>query len=260
MKRNTCRPILLAGLCLTLASLACDAIIEPTPTPTPTPVPPTLTPTSTVTPTLTPTPTATPTPTPTPTPAPGDVLLRDDFSDPDSGWAVIEYENGDVGYGDGYYFTETTEEAGMVWGVASQSFSDVVIEVEATQVEAPANNNNGFGVMCRVQESNDGYLLRISGDGYAAIHRILGGSFDALVDWEESPAINQGAAVNSLRVVCDGSTLALYVNGELVAEATDTTFVEGDIGLAATTFEPEERTEIRFDNLLVKLAGGEVAE
>ena len=248
MEFNRFRLILIALGVLALASLACEAIVEPTPTPTHTPAP-------TSTPMPTPTPSPTPTPTPTPTPAPGDILLRDDFSDPDSGWTVLEYEAGSVGYGDGYYFLETFEKAGTVWGVAGQSFSDIAIEVEATQVEAPENNNNGFGVMCRVQENDDGYLLRISGDGYYAIHRILEGGFEALMDWETSPAINQGNVVNELRVVCDGSTFSLFVNDELLAEATDTTFTQGDIGLAATTFEEEQQTEIRFDNLTVTKAG-----
>jgi hypothetical protein len=190
---------------------------------------------------------------PTATPSPGDVLLREGFGDPDSGWTVLEFEAGSVGYGDGYYFAETTEDGGMVWGTASWNYADVALEVDVTQVEGPADDNNGFGVMCRVQQDNGGYLLRISGDGYAAIHRIAGGEFEALVDWEMSPAINQGDALNRLRVVCDGPTLALFVNDELVAEATDESYVEGDIALAATTFEEGQRTEIHFDNLVVSV-------
>jgi hypothetical protein len=147
-----------------------------------------------------------------------------------------------------------------MWGLANRSFSDLVIEVDATQVSAPANNNNAYGVMCRVQPSgNDGYLLRISGDGFYAVHKIADGNFEELVEWTRSEAIWQGNATNHLRAVCDGADLALFVNGELVAQASDATFLEGDIALTATTFE-EELTEVHFDNLVVSAPAEGVAE
>lgn len=258
---------------LIIVSLACGSlpsIIEPpteTPTATQTPSPtatrtPTPTPTLTSTPTATPTPTptATSTPTPTPTPAPGDVLLREDFSDPASGWKVGDYEEGGLGYEDGYYFVTSVQEDQMMWGTLKRrDFPNVVIEVEATQVEAPSNQNNAYGVMCRVQPNDDGYLLRVSGDGYYAITFIDDGEFNYLVDWATSPHVNQGNATNQLRAVCDGPRLALYVNEMLVAEVEDTTFTDGEIGLTATSYE-EEMTEVHFDDLVVKLGGASEEE
>jgi hypothetical protein len=180
-------------------------------------------------------------------------LFEDDFSDPSSGWEVGDYSDGSLGYSDGGYLVTATLEDTYIWGVANQFFSDIVIEVDATELSAPANDNNAYGVMCRVQPNGkDGYALRISGDGYYAIHLISDG-FEALVDWTASDAIRQGNATNHLRAVCDGSSLVLFVNGELVAEASDTTFTEGDIALSATTFEAEP-TEVLFDNLVVSRA------
>jgi hypothetical protein len=149
------------------------------------------------------------------------------------------------------YFVTSTAEEQIMWGLANQSFSDVVIEVDAMQVSAPSNDNNAYGVMCRVQTNGkDGYMLRISGDGYSSIHKVVDGNLEVLVDWAESEAIRQGNAMNRLRAVCDGSAVALFANGELVAEARDTTFTDGDIALTATTFE-DEATEVHFDNLVV---------
>jgi hypothetical protein len=119
----------------------------------------------------------------------------------------------------------------------------------------PPNDNNAYGIICRDQPNDDGYLMRISGDGFYAITLINEGEFSYLVDWERSPHIKQGNAKNHLRAVCDGPRLALYVNGELVAETEDTTFAVGDVGLTATSFE-EEMTEVHFDNLVVKMGGG----
>jgi len=188
--------------------------------------------------------------TPSGEPAPSPVLYQDNFDDPNSGWEVADYEEGETGYGEGVYYVTSETETKMVWGVASQSFSDTAIEVDATQISAGPENNNAYGVMCRTQADNDAYLLRVSGDGFYAIHRIVEGEFEPLVDWTRSPLVEQGEATNHIRAVCDGTRLALYVNGELLAEAQDATYAEGDIGLTATTFEPEA-TEVHFDNLVV---------
>ncbi|HIE39242.1 MAG TPA: hypothetical protein EYH30_04900 [Anaerolineales bacterium] len=217
------RDLLIAFGLVALLTLSCKAITDGEPPPIGTPAPP---------------------------PPSGGPLLQDDFSDPGSGWEIGDYSGGSVGYAEGAYFVTATEAGSLMWGLAYRDFSDLVIEVDAIQVSAPPNDNNSYGVMCRVQADDDGYLLRISGDGYYAIHRIVGGEFEPLVDWTTSDAIRQGNATNHLRVVCDGTHLALVVNGRLLAEVEDATYTSGDIALTATTFE-EEPTEVRFDNLVV---------
>ncbi|HEY73031.1 MAG TPA: protein kinase [Thermoflexia bacterium] len=179
-----------------------------------------------------------------------EIILQDDFSDSSSGWEVGNYDTGDVGYTEGAYFVTSTENEQMMWGLANDSFDDTIVEVDATQISAPDNDNNAYGVMCRVQSNDDGYLLRVSGDGYYAIHVIVENEFNPLVDWTTSDAINQGDATNHIRAVCDGANLTLTVNGELLAEAEDYTFAEGDIALTTTTFE-EDPTEVHFDDLVV---------
>ncbi len=77
---------------------------------------------------------------------------------------------------------------------------------------------------------------------------------EPLVDWTSSDLINQGDATNHLRAACDGSDLVLFVNGELLGEASDSTFSEGDIALTASSYEEGESTEVHFDNLVVRAA------
>src|SRR5690606_26566051 len=119
-------------------------------------------------------------------------------------------------------------------GLAGQNFADVMIDVQATQIIAPDNDNNGYGVMCRIQDDGKtGYLLRISGDGFASIYLAAEDGFVELAAWTATDAINLGNATNHIQVLCEGSRLALMVNDELVVEAEDDTLVEGDIALAA---------------------------
>ncbi|MFN3763641.1 MAG: hypothetical protein ACK4WK_10650 [Anaerolineae bacterium] len=180
------------------------------------------------------------------------VLFRDDFSDPKSGWEVGEYDAGKVGYGDGYYYVISYGGSKTMWGVANRSFTDVVIEVDATQVSAPTNNNTDYGVICRMAdpESGVGYYLLISGDGYYAIAKGTDAGFEWLVDFTKSSAIRQGNTSNHIRAVCNGSKLSLTVNGTLLAEAKDSEFTGGYIALTATSYE-DTPTEVRFDNLVV---------
>ncbi len=185
------------------------------------------------------------------TPPGGGLLFQDDFSDTSTGWEVGTYQTGAVGYADGQYFVTSIDMEQFMWGIAGQSFTDTLIEVDATQLSAPSNDNNAYGVMCRVQDDLvSGYLFQVSGDGYANILRSDPEVFESLVSWSTSEAVIQGNSTNHLQVICDGPRLALIVNGELVAETTDTTYTAGDIALTATTFE-KDSTEIRFDNLVV---------
>jgi serine/threonine-protein kinase len=178
-------------------------------------------------------------------------LFQDDFSSPTSGWEVGEYEMGSVGYKDGVYSVVALGDSATMWGVANVSFEDVVIEVAAVPVSAPANNNNDYGIICRNQPGGlDGYYLLVSGDGGYAILKAEGGEFGALVDWTASASVNKGSTRNYLRAICEGEHLALYVNGELLAEADDATFSRGDIAFTATSYE-DEPTEVHFDNMVV---------
>lgn len=178
-------------------------------------------------------------------------LLQDDFSDTSTGWEIGDYQGGSVGYGDGVYTVTSTEEGGTMWGLAGRNFGDVDVTVEATQISGPDNDNNGYGVGCRIQANDDGYYMRISGDGYYSIARTEDGEFVYLVDWETSSRINKGNATNTIRVVCSGETLELYVNDRRLASVTDSSYTTGDVTLTATTFETTPTT-VHFDNIVVR--------
>jgi hypothetical protein len=186
----------------------------------------------------------------------GSLPYLEDFSSSSSGWEVGEYDNGSVGYTNGEYFVTATSQGIFMWGQAMRNFSDIDITVTASQLQGPSNDNTGYGVMCRVRydPQNDllyGYSLRISGDGYYAIHKFTGSEIVDIVPWTTSPAIVLGNSSNSMRVTCDGSYLALYANGVVLAEANDSEFSSGDIAFSGTNYE-EGFSEFRFDDLAVR--------
>jgi hypothetical protein len=186
-------------------------------------------------------------------PDPASILLQDDFSNSASGWETGSYDTGSVGYKDSAYSVRSLGDGNTMWGVANLSFDDVVVDVDAVQVEAPSNNNNGYGVACREQggANANAYFLMISGDGAYSIIKSVEGDFEWLVDWTFSDVILKGNAGNHIRAVCDGTTLALFANGQSLATVEDGTYTSGDIALAAVSLEEGEPTEIVFDNLVV---------
>ena len=100
------------------------------------------------------------------------------------------------------------------------------------------------------RNEGDGYLFLIQGGGQFSIMRARGRNLTPLVNWTASDAIKQGMQTNTLRAVCVGNYLAFYVNGTFVGEATDDTYRDGQVGLAASAAD-RLGTIIQFDNLTV---------
>ncbi len=177
-----------------------------------------------------------------------EVLLSETFDSEDA-WEIYSDANSDLKVVDGVYQIEVND-AGYIWGQNDLKTEDVTIEVEATQLSD--FDENGYGIICRADANNngDGYYFLISGDGYASIRKGDGADVPELTEWTKYSAINKGQATNKIKAVCAGDQLALYVNDELVAEATDSTFPSGFTALTAVA-EEGGNARITFDNLTI---------
>ncbi len=111
---------------------------------------------------------------------------------------------------------------------------------EVTPEVSPADPRN----------EGDGYLFLIQGNGQFGIFRARGRNLTPLVNWTRSDAVHQGIAQNTIRAVCVGNYLAMYVNGTFVGEARDDSYAQGQVGLAASAAN-RLGTLIQFDNLTV---------
>lgn len=202
---------------------------------------------------------------PTSTPQPGGedipdygygpfILMKDDFSDPASGWEEYSNEDGQAGYSDGVYLVETYNPDIYAWGVAGQHYDDIRIEVDVTITQTNSALNDGFGVDCRTQENGDGYGFRISSDGYASIEVFEDNEGSLIADWIATDAIHTDGSPNHLTVICQGDHLSLLVNDMNVAEAEDDTFSSGDIALSAIAYD-EGSIIAEFDDIIVQQLG-----
>lgn len=181
-----------------------------------------------------------------------DIIFKDDFSDPSSGW---DHRNDSEGvtdyYNDGYRIQVNTDNRFFFANPGLTDLpNDVSIEVEVTKIGG--SDDNSFGIICRYQDVNNFYRFIATSDGYAGIILVQNDtttnlSGETLVS---ITAVNPGNTSNKLRVDCIGNTLSLYVNGEKVLTEEDSTHSNGDVGLFAGTYE-EPGTEILFDNFVV---------
>lgn len=165
---------------------------------------------------------------------------------------------------------------------AKPYFADFDLRVQATPIDGPQDNNNGYGVIFRLQnkdnsspDDDDFYLFLVSSDGYYRVVRAFNREQTELSTWIPSPAVNQGLNVtNWLRVVAKGDQFQFYINGQQVQlcipddptqkstyttaclggkmldSLVDDSIPNGQIGVAAQTFD-EAGVVVDFDNLVV---------
>lgn len=179
-----------------------------------------------------------------------DILFEDDFEDAASGWNRVAAVSGESDYADGMYRILVNDTNLDIWARPGLTYTDAIIEVDAIKVGGERNNR--FGIVCRVVGPTNFYTLLISSDGFYGIGKVKGDQF-SLIDmksFQPAASIRQGSAINHLRADCIGDTFTLYVNGQKIAEAKDSEYTYGDVGLLAGSYDTPG-VDIRFDNFIV---------
>lgn len=181
----------------------------------------------------------------------GGALFSDEFDGAvDCDWQLYSGRGVSEVIENGVLRIETNQPGLIGWTLAGQEVDDVIITTRAYQVEGP--DDNAFGIICRYQNPDNYYVFLISSDGHYAIGKFRSGSdgIEYLTGeglYTPSDVINTGQATNDIQASCVGNQLSLSVNGVLVDSVTDPTFVIGDIGLGASTFQPGTAI-IEFEN------------
>lgn len=188
-------------------------------------------------------------------------LALDEPFDAINAWETYTSRTGSLRITDGRYEVRFREANLLLWGQNTAVHRDVAIEVQTRMLSREPDN--GYGLMCRADPANtiDGYYFLISGEGRYTIFVFNEGERRDLVPWTQSDVINTGLADNTLIAVCQGDYLALYANDQLLAETRDSTFSEGNAGMAATVYVEGEDVYVAFDNLRIwELSGAPPAD
>jgi len=220
---------------------------EPTATATSKPRPgattaPTAIPTLTVAPTSTVPPVA---------PKPPHDLLTfvDDFSNPDSGWEVVNKENRERYYEKGELIYWVKMRNWTTWSSGTLGiFSDFTFEAEARLVEGPAQAR--YGLMFWKLDNNNFYYFFIDGEGQYKVGKMKDGEWQQVEgrDWLPSSYIGPGKATNRLKVVATGPHMSFYVNDHYLTTVEDGDLRAGQIGLIADAPREVESFKAAFDN------------
>lgn len=134
------------------------------------------------------------------------------------------------------------EMVGMVY-VAGQEWGDYVYSVDILP-----EGNLEVGVVFRYNKGNFYRFRFLSGEYNPVATRLLErieGDKTVVLDKQDGPGYESGRWYN-VQVVADGENLAVYLNGELILQATDRSLRQGKIGVYALS-----EGYVYFDNIRV---------
>jgi hypothetical protein len=243
--------VLLCIFAIGLTSCLPSPTVEPLPTDTPTP-------TITVTPTVVwfpPTETATPPPTvvASPTqefrPGIGNLILEDDFSDPDT-WLIGQMPNGLVSLGNNELSLALTQPKGYIFSVRNQPTLDNFY-AEITVSPNLCTGLDEYGMLVRYNGPADFYRFSLSCNGQVRLDKIYGGGGSSPQPWMFSTSVPTGSPSTSrLGVWVVGQELRFFINDEFQFSITDRTFSRGMFGVFARS-AGETAVTVSFSNLAV---------
>jgi hypothetical protein len=181
------------------------------------------------------------------------VLLSDDFStvrwgtgtDADSS---IEYANNAlqmIVYTQNYFVWSTPDAA---------NYQNV--HLESTVLNNGTDSTTAFGIICNKQGSTSSFnYLVITPAGEYAIARATEGQSDVFLtnndQWGVSDLITKNAGSYRVGADCGNGNLTLYVDGQQVASAADSTYTSGGVALMVWSGEEATTTDVSFDDFLM---------
>jgi hypothetical protein len=132
------------------------------------------------------------------------VLFQDDFSQTSSGWDRYTGDDAITDYNNGVYRMWVNSDNTDIWANPGLNFQDVRVEVKATKIAGP--DDNDFGVICRYQDVENFYFMIVSSDGYYGIGAVEAGEqfADSLIGKGELRAVGKAASRVVRSTIPDG--------------------------------------------------------
>jgi hypothetical protein len=170
----------------------------------------------------------------------------DDFSNPASGWPVMQTSIGSWGYVNGMYRLQILTPQYTIFAGNNLYAGDFQAEVSAYS-DTPSIDNYGiyFGYINGVGR----YFFDVSpNSGSFSLwrHDDVQNTWIAVVGWTYSSAILTSSQTNLLKVTRSGSTITMYSNQLQLSQVVDSTLGAGYVGMA--TASNYANAEAFFDN------------
>jgi hypothetical protein len=162
-------------------------------------------------------------------------VFRDDFSDSGSGWidtqvadhnakGIALYNN------DGGYQMTPVDDATYGIVPAPKQAGGADVQVEAGLFLYTGVGQGTGGVVCRHRDNDNFYAFMVSGGHGYAVLKVQGGKAETLASGRFEGTMPNIADLR-IGARCEGSALKLMLDGNVVAEASDSAHAAGQVGL-----------------------------
>ncbi len=177
-------------------------------------------------------------------PDPDAVLARSvtaDLAGTNGPFPTFDDSAGSGYYGNGVYtLVSKPADSKTVSGFGQEDFGGNA-SVSATIDSSGAPTDSGFGLVCRMQDGENYYRFGIGNDGTYSIAVVEDNEATLLTSddgfWSDSDLVDEAARTFDIEARCDGDTLELSVDDEVVDSVTDDTYASGSVGVFSATFD-----------------------
>lgn len=182
------------------------------------------------------------------------VLLSDDFST--ARWGTGTDADSSVEYANSALQMIVYTKNYFVWSTPPGGQTYQNTHTEVTVINNGTDSTTAFGIICNKQGSTSSFnYLVMTPAGEYAIARATEGQSDVFLtnndQWGTSDLIAKNATSYRVGADCVNGTLTLYVDGQQIASASDTTYPSGGVALMLWSGEEATNTNVSFDDFLM---------
>lgn len=176
-------------------------------------------------------------------------LLRDDFSNSSSGWGTGTDSYSSVEYADGGLKFELYEPLYITWSTPDEEVYENV-HLEVSVQDQSSDLETMFGFICNEQNSTNAfYYVGVSpSSGYYAFIKSSVALDDVYLQEGTSSVVSDAGSSMRLGMDCGTSSMALYVNGQMVDSVFDSSYPSGSVGLFAASDDESSSSTVIFDD------------
>jgi hypothetical protein len=178
------------------------------------------------------------------------VVFEENFVDNRHNWFEGDEKDASYNVQNGKYVFEQKRATGS-WFSWPQDSSITLdpqqnFKIESTLTKIAGIDDNAYEIVWGVKDVNNCYKFGVDGNGYYVYSKFENGTWSALIDWTESPAIQKQNATNTLAVAKSGDKLQFSINGQVVNESPFQPFFGDTIG-----FSLNNNMRVEIKNLIV---------
>jgi hypothetical protein len=180
--------------------------------------------------------------------------ISDDFRRDSGTWDTQSHDFGNYYYEGRALNIEATQKESIVWSAYYENkqavdpvqFGDFYAEFDTSFVTYTGENT--AGLVFRLVDTDNFYKFVVDEIGYLQLQKRVDGDYSDIIEWTLTDAVDDTeGATNRIGILAEGSTLALSINGTVVAQAEDSDLDSGAIALAIQTYTTPEGHST-FDN------------